>query len=151
MNDVWGIDISPTRIAIAAYGDTNRYANTWKLDHKVELAQYKGIRDALVSCAYANGGRPEHICIERPAYPFLKAAFSAGMVCGRLEDAIFGRWDDVVVRWMQPAEWRKLAGLSGRATKDEVMAWSFDEGYDPKDQDQADASAIAFARWNEIL
>ena len=150
MTDVWGIYISPTRIAIAIYGGV-RYSETWQLDHKTELAQYQGIRDALIECSDAAGESPKHICIERPAYPFLKAAFSAGMVCGRLEDAIFGSWDDVVIRWMQPAEWRKLAGLSGRATKDEVMAWSFEEGYEPDDQDQADASAIACARWNEIL
>lgn len=144
---VWGIDISPTRIAIAVYGDDGyRWAETTRLN---DGRQYERIRDALRSCENGNG-EPSDICVEQPALPFVKATFMAGAVCARLEDAIFGVFPHAIIRWMQPSEWRKIAGMSGRASKDDVYGFSCGIGFDPADQDQADASVIAFARWNEM-
>lgn len=147
--EVWGIDVSPKRIAIAVYSPAGkRWSETTALNTGDDA--YALIREALVSASRANS-EPSDICIEQPALPFARAAFMAGAVCARTEDAIFGRWPHAVLRWMQPAEWRKAAGMSGRATKDEVMAWSIEAGFAPDDQDQADASAIAVARYNEIM
>lgn len=146
---MWGIDISPTRIAIAVYRpDGYRWSETTKLN--VNGRQYDRIREALRSCESTNG-EPEHICIEQPALPFVKATFMAGAVCARLEDAIFGIFPHAIIRWMQPSEWRKWAGLSGRASKEEVLDFARNVGFAPADQDQADAGVVALARWNEIL
>jgi len=144
---VWGIDISPTRIAVAVFGDDGyRWSETTKLN---DGRQYDRIRDALRICELENG-EPTDICIEQPALPFVKATFMAGAVCARLEDAIFGIFPHVVIRWMQPSEWRKIAGMSGRASKDEVMEYAKESGFTPEDQDQADAGVVALARWNEM-
>lgn len=147
---VWGIDISPRRIAIAVYGEGVRECDTHPLVNGP--GQYEGIREALISMARNTqvALEPTDVCIEQPALPFAKAAFWAGAACGRVEDAVLGRWPHVILRWMQPAEWRKIAGIGGRATKDEVMAWSYELGFLPHDQDQADASAIAYARYVEL-
>ena len=147
-HETWGIDVSPTRIAIAVYSDAGkRWANTYPLNHVAD--QYSAIRDALTDAGNHNG-EPTDVCIEQPALPFARAAYMAGAVCARTQDAILGRWPHVIIRWMQPSEWRKIAGIGGRASKDEVKAWSFEEGFTPDDQDQADASAIAYARHVEI-
>jgi hypothetical protein len=146
---VWGIDIAPTRIAIAVFRpDGYRWSETTTLNKGGR--QYDRIRDALRSCEKDNG-EPSQICIEQPALPFVKATFMAGAVCARLEDAIFGLHPHVIIRWMQPSEWRKWGGLSGRASKDEVMEFARNVGFAPDDQDQADAGVVALARWNEIL
>lgn len=147
---VWGIDISPTRIAIAVYGEGTRVSATTSIVNG--HGQYEGIRGALREMSRNDSvwSEPTDICVEQPALPFAKAAFWAGAACGRVEDAILGRWPHIVLRWMQPSEWRKIAGIGGRATKDEVMAWSIETGFEPDDQDQADASAIAYARYVEL-
>jgi hypothetical protein len=145
---VWGIDIQPTRIAIAVYsGDGYRWSETTRLNTG---RQYSLIRDALRAAGKQNG-EPTDVCIEQPALPFVKATFNAGAVCARLEDALFGVWPHAVIRWMQPSEWRKIAGMSGRASKDEVASLATEIGFTPGDQDQADAGIIALARWNEIV
>jgi len=149
MNDqMWGIDISPNRIAVAVYGGNprHRWSETTNLK---DGRQYTRIRDALRSCDVANG-EPTDITIEKPALPFINATFMAGAVCARLEDALFNLYPHAIIRWMQPSEWRKIAGLSGRASKEEVMFYAVQNGYDPADQDQADAGVIALAGWNEI-
>lgn len=147
-HETWGIDVSPTRIAIAVYSESGkRWSSTYSLNRDDD--QYGAIRDALVDASKHNN-EPTDICIEQPALPFARAAYMAGAVCARTQDAVFGRWPHVILRWMQPTEWRKIAGIGGRATKDEVMAWSIEEGFEPEDQDQADASAIAYARHTEI-
>jgi hypothetical protein len=147
---VWGIDISPTRIAVAVYTTGGKHAKTYPLTNGP--GQYTEIRDALIDVARSEWvwGEPTDVCIEQPALPFAKAAFWAGAACARTEDAVLGRWPHVVIRWMQPAEWRKIAGIGGRATKDEVKAWSHELGFAPEDQDQADASLIAYARYVEL-
>lgn len=145
---VWGIDVSPTRIAVAVYSEAGtRWTETSPLN---EGPQYEAVRDALVSASRANG-EPTDVCIEQPALPFARAAYMAGAVCARTQDAVLGRWPHVVIRWMQPSEWRRIAGLGGRATKQEVFDWSLAFGFDPADQDQADASAIAYARYIEMM
>lgn len=147
--EIWGIDVSPTRIAIAVYSPAGkRWAETTPLNTGDD--QYVLVRNALIS-ASRNNNEPTDVCVEQPAMPFARAAYMAGAVCARTQDAIFGRWPHVVLRWMQPSEWRKIAGLGGRASKDEVMLWSIEMGFNPKDQDQADASAIAVARYNELM
>lgn len=146
--EVWGIDVSPKRIAIAVYSESGkRWSGTYPLNHIPD--QYTAIRDALLD-ARKHNEEPTDICIEQPALPFARAAYMAGAVCARTQDAVFGRWPHVIIRWMQPTEWRKIAGIGGRASKDEVMAWSIGAGFSPDDQDQADASAIAYARHVEI-
>ena len=145
---VWGIDIQPTRIAIAVYGDDGyRWSETYRLN---KGRQYDLLRDALRAAGKQND-EPSDICIEQPALPFVKATFNAGAVCARLEDALFATWPHAVLRWMQPSEWRKIAGLSGRASKEEVAVHAASIGFAPMDQDQADAGIIALARWNEIV
>lgn len=146
--ETWGIDVSPTRIAIAVYSPAGtRWSMTTQLNTGDD--QYALIRGALIEASNKNN-EPTDICVEQPALPFARAAYMAGAVCARTQDAIFGRWPHVVLRWMQPTEWRKIAGLGGRATKDDVMSFSFKMDFDPADQDQADASAIAVARYNEL-
>jgi hypothetical protein len=145
---VWGIDVSPTRIAVAVYSpDGTRWARTSPLN---EGPQYEAIRDALIAASRENG-EPTDVCIEQPALPFARAAYMAGAVCARTQDAVLGRWPHVVIRWMQPSEWRKIAGLGGRASKHDVYEWSCRMEFDPGDQDQADASAIAYARYVEMV
>ena len=147
-HETWGIDVSPTRIAIAVYSEAGkRWAKTYPLNKTDD--QYRAIRDALIDARRSNE-EPTDVCVEQPALPFARDAYMAGAVCARTEDAIFGRWPHVILRWMQPSEWRKIAGIGGRASKDEVMAWSIENGFTPEDQDQADASAIAYARHVEI-
>ena len=146
--EVWGIDVSPTRIAIAIYGGDKRWSGTYALNKDND--QYTSIRNALIDAVRNANTEPTDICIEQPALPFARAAYMAGAVCARTEDAVLGRWPHVILRWMQPSEWRKIAGAGGRASKDEVMAHSFELGFDPADQDQADASLIAYARYVEI-
>lgn len=146
--EVWGVDVSPTRIAIAVFSPSGtRWTRTWPLNTSDD--QYKLIRDAFIDASKENA-EPTDVCVEQPALPFARAAYMAGAVCARTQDAVFGRWPHVVMRWMQPTEWRKIAGLGGRASKSDVLAWSLEMGFDPTDQDQADASAIAVARYYEL-
>ena len=52
----------------------------------------------------------------------------------------------MIVRPLQPGEWRKGAGLSGRSTKEEVFAWVTEQlGGRPRSQDAADAYCMALA------
>jgi hypothetical protein len=145
---VWGIDVSPTRIAVAVYSeDGTRWARTSALN---KGSQYEAVRDALIEASREHG-EPTDVCVEQPALPFARAAYMAGAVCARTEDAVLGRWPHVVIRWMQPSEWRRIAGLGGRASKQDVFDWSVMMEFNPSDQDQADASAIAYARYVELM
>jgi len=148
MPPVVGIDVSGTRMAWAVF------------DYEAELAecqvyrltagkQYEliceGLRDAKRITP-----EPSFIGIEQPHFGFPKAAYIHGMAVARSEDACRALWRQTPVRFFQPTEWRRIAGVGGRASKERVREFVSDEfGFSPQTQDEADAACVAIAMWIE--
>jgi Holliday junction resolvasome RuvABC endonuclease subunit len=90
-----------------------------------------------------------YVAIERPALPpksGTNAAFNAGRAYQEAVSAVRRRWPWAVLDEMQPAEWRRLAGLKGNASKIEVQELvNALLGWGAKSQDAADAACIALA------
>jgi Holliday junction resolvasome RuvABC endonuclease subunit len=56
------------------------------------------------------------------------------------------------VRFFQPSEWRRIAGVGGRASKERVMEFVGEEfGFTPGSQDEADAACVSIAMWIEAF
>lgn len=150
MPSVIGIDVSGTRIAWAVF------------DYEAEIAecevyrltagrQYELIREGLRD---AKGVAPEpaHIGIEQPHFGFPKSAYVHGMAVARCEDACRSLWRHAPMRFFQPKEWRRIAGVGGGASKERVKEFVTDEfGFTPTSQDEADAACVAVAMWVEAF
>lgn len=145
---VIGIDISGTRLAWAVFDYENEIAECemYRLTAARQADLIKeGLRDARRVAQ-----EPEYIGIEQPHFGFPKAAYMHGMAVARCEDACRSVWRHSVLRFFQPSEWRRIAGVGGRASKERVKQYVTDEfGFTPKSQDEADAAAIAVAMWLE--
>ncbi|MGB1525955.1 MAG: hypothetical protein ACPG9N_00065 [Miltoncostaeaceae bacterium] len=142
-----GIDVSGTRIAYAVYAHPGLI--TVSATHRLTAGrQYELIREALRE-ARGEAGEPGAIGIEQPHFGFPKAAYMHGMAVARTEDACRAVWRHAPVRFFQPSEWRRIAGVGGRASKERVMEFVKGFGFKPKTQDEADAAAVALAMWVE--
>ena len=84
----------------------------------------------------------------------------AGRAQGMVQAEVERRWPWVTVQFLKPSEWKKLAGLKGNASKEEVYLRALDLGFGveqpgdqsrvlewvvPGGQDAADAGCIAVA------
>ena len=142
-----GIDVSGTRFAIAAFRpDDTSLAFTQRL---TAGRQYELIREAVRDMA-AEIGEPNAVAIEQPWFGrFPKSAYIHGMSVARAEDACRAQWRHAPIRFMQPKEWRRLAGVGGGASKERVDEFVRGFGFMPQDQDSADAACVAIAAWVE--
>lgn len=145
-----GIDVSGTRIAVACYSHPGKIKTTC-IQRLTAGRQYHLIRECLRQVREEIGD-PQAVGIEQPYFGFPKAAYMHGMVVARTEDACRAVWPHTPQRFYQPSEWRKAAGMSGRATKDEVREFVTKQfGFAPANQDEADAAAISVAMWVEAF
>lgn len=145
-----GIDVSGTRIAVAAFSHPH-YVNFAITQRLTAGKQYDLIKHALREMA-AEVGEPNIVGIEMPFLGFPKSAFIHGQCVARTEDACRAVWPHAPQRFMQPSEWRKIAGVGGKASKERVAEFVRDEFmFTPKNQDEADAACIAIATWVEAF
>ncbi len=150
MSAVVGIDISGTRLAWAVFDYENEIAEC-EMYRLTAARQADLIKDGLRD-ARRVAPEPEFIGIEQPPIGLPKAADMHGMAGARCEDACRSIWRHAPVRFFQPSEWRRIAGVGGRATKDRVKEFVTDEfGFVPGSQDEADAACIAVAMWVEAF
>lgn len=146
---VVGIDVSGTRIAFAVYAHPGLITVTET--HRLTAGrQYELIREALRS-ASEEAIEPGFIGIEQPHFGFPKAAYMHGMAVARTEDACRATWRHAPIRFFQPTEWRRIAGVGGRASKERVDEFVRGFGFAPKTQDEADAACVALAMWVEAF
>ena len=101
-------------------------------------------------------GEIQAVYIEQPALPPVsgtKSAYSAGRAVQAVHGEVERRWPWADIQYLQPGEWRKLAGLPGNASKADVMTTAVDAMYratgvlhtNVETQDAADALLIALA------
>ncbi len=94
------------------------------------------------------------VYIEEPISRFPGMAYKEGRAIGCAQAEVERRWPWAPIAYLVPAEWRKLAGLKGNASKAEVWAearWVLDQHPDMPGlaaQDAADALLIAVAGWH---
>lgn len=104
---------------------------------------------------YPGNAELQAVYIEMPALPpgsGTKGAFNAGRAVQAVSDEVGSLWPWAPVEYLQPAEWRKLAGLKGNASKQDVWEHVFLE-IGPRhldmgsisEQDACDAICIAVA------
>lgn len=144
---VIGIDVSFRRFAIAAYAHPGLVTVT----RNVPLTagrQYELIRQAVKDMA-AEVGEPGFVGIEQPHFGFPKAAYKHGMAVARTEDAVRSVWRHAPQRFFQPTEWRRIAGVGGRASKERVAEFVREFGFKPVTEDESDAACVALAMWVE--
>lgn len=107
---------------------------------------------ALDRACYAAGSIPRgtfwddiaEVAIERPYGPGPDALLAMHLMLGLLVAAMPERLHPPLL--LQPATWRKHAGLSGRAEKEDVFAFAVEHmPARPRSQDVADAFCIARA------
>jgi Holliday junction resolvasome RuvABC endonuclease subunit len=100
------------------------------------------------------GGEVQAIYIEQPALPPVsgpKSAYNAGRAVQEAHNACERRWPHAPIEYLQPSEWKKLAGLKGNAKKDLVWRLADELLGDYRaapSQDAADALLIAVAGWH---
>lgn len=90
-----------------------------------------------------------------------KSAYSAGRAVQAVQAEVERRWPHAPIEYVQPSEWRKLAGVSQKG-KEAVVLRALDLGFGvevmhdqscvlsweiPGGQDAADAACIAYAGW----
>lgn len=86
------------------------------------------------------------VAIERPAGRFAKVIYAQGLVIGAVLALIPSR---VLVQDFVPAQWKKLVGLHGNASKEQVIAWASEFGAGENwDEHACDALAICHAALN---
>lgn len=94
-------------------------------------------------------GEIQVVYIEQPALPPVsgtKSAYSAGRAVQAVHGEVERRWPWSDIQYLQPGEWRKLAGLPGNASKADVMLAAISTSIDfVPNQDAADALLIAIA------
>lgn len=97
-----------------------------------------------------SGGEIQAVFIEDTAGAGKFRQHDAGRAQGMVQAEVERRWPWVTVQFLKPAEWKKLAGLKGNASKDDIYAhvhlWiGADEKGHPRSQDACDALLIALA------
>jgi Holliday junction resolvasome RuvABC endonuclease subunit len=102
---------------------------------------------AIVAARADHHGEVAYVAIERPWHGFSRrGAILAAETCGQVVQAVSRRWPHAAIERFEPAEWRRLAGLSGAAKKPEVLIYAESLGWRPDgSQDAADAAMIALA------
>jgi Holliday junction resolvasome RuvABC endonuclease subunit len=166
-----GLDVSPKRLgwALARLEDgapvacgmeaIELPANGWD-----RMRMREALTVAGTEAWNAVGAREIHyVAIELPALVAKsgpKSAFMAGRAYQEAISAARRRWPWAWVDEMQPSEWRRLAGLKGNASKDDVKLRAaymgfplpgavevsvFETNLDKCPQDAADAACIAVA------
>jgi Holliday junction resolvasome RuvABC endonuclease subunit len=146
---VIGIDVSFRRFAIAAYA----HPGLVTVARNVPLTagrQYSLIRQAVKDMR-DEVGEPGFVGIEQPHFGFPKAAYMHGMAVARTEDAVRSVWRHAPQRFFQPTEWRRIAGVGGRASKERVAEFVRGFGFKPATEDESDAACIAIAMWVEAF
>lgn len=144
-----GIDVSGTRIAYAVYSHPGLVTVTDT--HRLTAGrQYELILEALKE-AREECPEPGFIGIEQPHFGFPKAAYMHGMAVARTEDACRSVWRHAPIRFFQPSEWRRIAGVGGRASKERVNEFVRGFGFAPKNLDESDAAAVSLAMWVEAF
>jgi Holliday junction resolvasome RuvABC endonuclease subunit len=140
-----GLDPSPLRLgwALARLEDGTPVACG-----RVSLSEPPGVRAALAAVeAVARWSRGEValVYVEAPWHGHSRAGvIRAAETSGQVIQAASRRGPHAPIEWLQPAEWRRLAGLPGNASKDAVMVKAKELGWDPRaNQDAADAALIA--------
>lgn len=92
------------------------------------------------------GGAMTSVVIEKPYVGVSPAiALAIAETMGAVTVLSAAAWPKAHIYRLSPAEWRKRSGLSGRATKAEVMSRARFIGFDAKEQDAADAGLMAWA------
>lgn len=92
------------------------------------------------------GGVMTSVVIEKPYVGVSPAiALAIAETMGAVEVLSAAAWPKAQIYRLTPSEWRKRCGLSGRATKSEVMDRAKFIGFDAKEQDAADAGLMAWA------
>jgi Holliday junction resolvasome RuvABC endonuclease subunit len=83
--------------------------------------------------------------IEQPFLLSVKIAYNYGYIMAFLRVALEKYEPDIGIEWFQPKEWRKLSIENGNASKEEIFQTAVSLGFQPENQDAADASLIAIA------
>lgn len=137
MTTILGIDVQPTRLGFAVIVDGKPH-DCWTT-HIDGLPTKIGA--ALADCP----ARIDRIAREWPITRFVSIARRYGAVEARLDDLIFESWPGVELVAYKPTEWKVRCDLPGNASKELVMAHARENGWNPPDQDAADAACIAMA------
>lgn len=119
---------------------------------------HQQVKRALSVPNYPGGDGPhseiQAVFIEDTASAGKFRQHDAGRAQGMVQAEVERRWPWVTVQFLKPAEWKKLAGLKGNATKGEVMVEAYtlmsehgfpSEQVKGQSQDAADALLIAVA------
>lgn len=107
-------------------------------------------------------GEVQAVYIEHPISRFPGMAYDEGQAMGIVRGEVERRWSWAPIETLKPAEWRKLAGLPGNASKEAVYLHALEligeevmptdsrviEWVVPGGQDAADALLIAVAGWH---
>jgi Holliday junction resolvasome RuvABC endonuclease subunit len=90
---------------------------------------------------------PGVVWVERPMGRHVRSVADLSRAVGAV---VSGMPADVAVSEITPVDWRRIIGLAGNASKEQVWAWARELlGEDPPGQDEADALAICWACWLE--
>jgi len=145
-----GIDLSTHAIDVVTVPLEGAGAPVWHrfpLEGPTSFDRARRVRDAMPARTSAFWDEVTEIGIEEPAgFTASHAMRIQGGVLACLPPAL------KVTKWM-PSQWRKACGLSGRASKGEVMEFVIDatqaEGWKTEqhalEQDAADAYCVALA------
>ena len=137
MTTILGIDVQPTRLGFAVMVDGK--------PHDCWTTHIDGFPTKIAAALADCPPRIDRIAREWPITRFVSHARRYGAVEARLDDAIFGMWPDVNLVAYKPNEWKVRCDLPGNASKDLVMECARANGWNPLDQDAADAACIAMA------
>ncbi len=121
--------------------------------------QHEQVAKALRVVAVTAGGmwtieaEIQAVYIEEPISRFPGMAYKEGRAIGCVQAEVERRWPWAPIAYLVPAEWRKLAGLKGNASKTEVWARAAASmsgilHVPDLPQDAADALLIAVAGWH---
>ena len=98
--------------------------------------------------AYPPAYEIQAVYIEHPISRFPGVAYDEGRAVGITQAEVERRWPHAPVEFLKPAEWRKLAGLPGNASKTDVWRHAYEvvaPALHIGVQDAADALLIAVA------
>lgn len=137
-----GIDVNATEVNLVSVD-----LDTFETKHHLLLGAKKSFETArLMKTVMPHSSWWDDIAlaaIERPSGRFPKVIYAQALVIGALIAVIPTR---VLIQEFVPANWKKLVGLHGNATKDQVKAWATEFGAGPEwDEHACDALAICHA------
>jgi Holliday junction resolvasome RuvABC endonuclease subunit len=161
----WGlvslIDGSPVDCGMEPIGLPDHGWQHQQVARALERVAARGKYDPSVPAGqWYQGAEIQAVYIEQPwlsPRSGTKSAYNAGRAVQAAQSEVERRWPWAPIEYLQPAEWKLLAGLKGNATKPQIMdqAWrvlSLDRGDFMAgvvvEQDAADALLIAVAGWH---